>query len=115
MKFIVAIAIHCSLAEPVRRGKHQAMLRPLFTLALAALLSSLHAQETHQVVFFWLDTANKVPVKMQAQDESFTALWSHYKAGPQDPALFEVPAGYQVMDMPMPIAPSAPAPGGDSP
>jgi len=58
------------------------------------------SDKTKQVFDFWLDLANKVPVQMAAEDGSFTVKWKNYKVGPQDPALFEVPAGYQVMPMP---------------
>ncbi len=50
--------------------------------------------------FFWLDVAHKAPVEMAAVNGSFTVKWKNYKVGPQDPALFEVPADYQVMAMP---------------
>jgi hypothetical protein len=53
-----------------------------------------------QVVFFWLDLANKVPVKMASEDGSFTVSYKNYKIGPQDEALFVPPADYQVMPMP---------------
>lgn len=62
--------------------------------------------------FFWIDTARKAPVKMAAEDNSVTILWKNYKAGPQDAALFEVPAGYKVMIMPsMPGMPGGGMPG----
>ncbi len=35
--------------------------------------------------------------EMTADDGSVTLNWKNYKAGPQDPALFEVPKDYQVM------------------
>jgi hypothetical protein len=38
-----------------------------------------------------------VAVKM---NPPVTMLWKNYKAGPQDPALFEPPADYKVMTMP---------------
>lgn len=65
-----------------------------------------------QVFYFWADAAHKVPVQMAAEDGSFTVQWKNYKTGPQDAALFEVPAGYQVMPMPaMPNMPSMPGGG----
>ena len=65
------------------------------------------SDKNHQVFFFWLDTVNKVPLKMEAQDHSFTVKWSNFKSGPQSPDLFEIPAGYQVTPMPaMPGMPS---------
>jgi hypothetical protein len=74
------------------------------------------SDKTHQIFFFWLDTVNQAPVKMEAQDRSFTVSWHKYVAGPQDPNLFELPSGYQVMSMQMPDASGPPpdaAPGGD--
>ena len=58
------------------------------------------SDKSKQVFYFWLDMARKVPVQMAAADGSFTVKWKNYKAGPQDAALFEPPAGYQVIAMP---------------
>jgi len=55
---------------------------------------------SNKVSFLWVDAASKAPVKMAAEDGSFTMLWKNYKAGPQDAALFEPPAGYQVISGP---------------
>lgn len=63
-----------------------------------------------KVYFFWVDTTNKVPVKMAAEDNSVLVLWKNYHAGPQDPALFELPADFKVM--PMPSLPTLPPPSG---
>lgn len=49
---------------------------------------------------FWLDAARKAPLKMAAEDGTFSLVWKSYQAGPQDAALFEVPAGYSIMNMP---------------
>jgi hypothetical protein len=66
------------------------------------------SDKTKDVFFFWLDLAHKVPVQMASENGSFTVKWKNYKSGPQDAALFEVPAGYQVMAMPaMPGMPGA--------
>ncbi len=54
----------------------------------------------NKVFFWWVKDATKAPVKMTSDDGSFTIVWKNYKAGPQDAALFEPPAGYQVMNMP---------------
>ena len=48
----------------------------------------------------WINTSTKQPVKLTAEDGAFTLVWKNYQAGPQDPALFQVPAGYQMMNMP---------------
>jgi len=67
------------------------------------------SDKTKQVFYFWLDLARKVPVQMAAADDSFTVKWKNYKVGPQDAALFEVPADYQVLPMPsLPGATEAP-------
>jgi alpha-glucosidase (family GH31 glycosyl hydrolase) len=67
------------------------------------------SEKDNKVFFFWADAANKTPVKMMAEDGALTIVWKNYKAGPQDAALFEVPAGYQVMQMPA-AGGAAPAP-----
>jgi hypothetical protein len=54
----------------------------------------------NKVFFWWVNMATKTPLKMAADDGSFTVSWKNYKAGPQDPALFEPPADYQIMQMP---------------
>jgi hypothetical protein len=43
---------------------------------------------------------HKVPVAVASPDGAFTAKWTNYKQGPQEPALFEVPADYNLMPMP---------------
>jgi hypothetical protein len=73
---------------------------------------------THDKTYFlWVDAAKKQPVKMAAEDGSFTSSWKNYQAGPQPATLFDIPTGYQVMDMPaMPNMPGGGAlPGGDAP
>jgi hypothetical protein len=66
--------------------------------------------EKGKVFNFWLDATRKVPVEMKAADSSFVVKWTNFKVGPQDPALFEVPKGYQVMNMPgAPASPGASA------
>jgi outer membrane lipoprotein-sorting protein len=58
------------------------------------------SSDTSKKVFdFWLDLTRKVPVKMAAEDGSFTVEWKDYQAGPQSAALFEPPSGYQVIPM----------------
>ncbi len=65
----------------------------------------------NKVFFLWSSVAGKTPVKMAAEDGSFSLLWKNYHAGPQDPALFTVPSGYQTMTLP-----SVPGlPGGAAP
>ena len=45
----------------------------------------------------WVDPATQAPVRMESADGAME--WENFKAEPQPPALFEVPKGYQVMDM----------------
>ena len=53
-----------------------------------------------KVFFWWINPATHSPVKMAADDGSVTMSWKNYKTGAQDPALFQPPSGYQVMQMP---------------
>jgi hypothetical protein len=53
-----------------------------------------------KVFFWWVNVATKAPVKMASEDGTFTVSLKNYKVGPQDAALFEPPADYQVMAMP---------------
>lgn len=65
-----------------------------------------------KVYDMWINPATRQPVKLAAEDGAFTLVWKNYVAGPQDPALFQVPAGYQTMNMPaMPGMPGGGAPG----
>ncbi len=57
------------------------------------------SDKTKQVFHFWLDPVRKIPVQMAAVDGSLTVKWKNFAAGPQDPALFEPPAGYQVTSL----------------
>jgi hypothetical protein len=66
-----------------------------------------------KINYFWLDPANKAPLEMASGDGAYTIKWKNFKAGPQDPALFEPPAGYQVMNMPSGMGmPGGSPPGG---
>jgi hypothetical protein len=66
----------------------------------------------NKVYDLWIDSAKKQPVKLAAEDGAFTATWKNYQAGPQDPALFQVPAGYQMINLPsMPGMPGGGAGG----
>jgi hypothetical protein len=59
-----------------------------------------------KVFFFWVDAAKQLPIKMASDDGSFTIAWKNFQSGPQDPALFEPPSDYQVLNVPsMPGAP----------
>jgi hypothetical protein len=69
--------------------------------------------KTGQIFFLWLNAANKTPVKLLAANGSLVVLWNNYKAGPQNPALFEVPAGFQIMQVASAPGGGAPGDGGD--
>ena len=58
------------------------------------------SDKNNQAVDFWLDPAQKVPMKMAAEDHSFVLKWKKYTVGPQDAALFEVPPDYKVVALP---------------
>jgi len=49
----------------------------------------------NQTVFMWIDKGLNFPVRMKAEDGSWTLDYKNIKKGAQDPALFEIPAGYQ--------------------
>ncbi len=51
-------------------------------------------------VYQWLATDIKFPVKTAAVDGSWMQEFKNIKTGPQPDSLFEVPAGYQKMQMP---------------
>lgn len=48
----------------------------------------------------WMATDISFPVKMAAVDGSWTVEYRDIKIGPQADSLFEIPAGFQKMDMP---------------
>jgi outer membrane lipoprotein-sorting protein len=79
-------------------GKFE-LIGPDMAEGAACMKYKVTSNASNKVSFMWVDAATKAPVKMVAEDGSFTMLWKNYKAGPQDPALFEVPAGYKVMSM----------------
>lgn len=60
------------------------------------------AQGKREMVFQWIDGAEQVPVKTAAVDGSWSMEFKNMQAGPQDQALFEIPAGYQKMSFSMP-------------
>lgn len=51
-------------------------------------------------VFQWIDDANKFPVKTAALDGSWWSEFRNIRTSPQDPALFEIPAGYKKFAIP---------------
>jgi hypothetical protein len=73
------------------------------------------SDKTKQAFFYWLDLANKVPVKMVSEDGAMTVTWKNYKVAPQDEALFVPPTDYQTMPMPeIPGMSGGGSGGGDS-
>jgi len=81
------------------QGKFE-LIGPDTAEGVACTKYKVTSDKENKVFFIWVDTAAKAPVKMVAEDNSITILWKNYKAGPQDPALFEPPADYKVMTMP---------------
>jgi hypothetical protein len=66
-----------------------------------------------KAIFWWINPATKSPVKMASEDGDFTLTWKNYKPGPQDPTLFQPPAGWQVVQMPGGMGmPGSGGPGG---
>lgn len=53
-------------------------------------------------VFQWIDESVHIPVKTAAIDGSWSSEFRHIRTGPQDSALFEIPAGYSKMSFGMP-------------
>lgn len=60
------------------------------------------------VHYEWLSDALAMPLKMAAADGSWSMEYRSLKVGPQDPKLFEVPAGFQRLSLP---GASGPHPG----
>jgi len=56
----------------------------------------------------WVDAATKAPVKIMAEDGTFSMVWRNYKSGPQAASLFEPPADFKPM---APTTASGKAPG----
>lgn len=58
------------------------------------------SQGQRNSIFQWIDERRHFPVKTAAIDGSWSSEFRNIKTGPQDPALFEVPAGYKKFAMP---------------
>ncbi len=54
------------------------------------------------MVFQWIDDTNHFPVKTAAVDNSWWSEFRSISTKPQDPALFEIPAGYNKMNLNIP-------------
>ena len=55
-----------------------------------------------ETIFQWIDDGSRFPVKSAAIDNSWSSEFKNIQTGPQDQALFEIPADYQKMSMGMP-------------
>ncbi len=82
------------------KGKFE-LIGPEMAEGVACIKYKVTSDESTKVNFLWIDAAAKSPVKMASEDGSFIILWKNYKAGPQDASLFEPPADYKVMTMPV--------------
>ncbi len=63
-------------------------------------LITFQVNDKKNQVFQWLATDLKFPFKTAAIDGSWAQEFKNIKIGPQSDSLFEVPAGYQKMQMP---------------
>lgn len=78
-----------------------AKLEPLDTEDLDGVPCTKYRVTTSgRIWFLWVDTAKQAPVKSASENGVATNAYKNYQEGPQDPALFELPADYQVMPMP---------------
>ncbi|MDD5269966.1 MAG: hypothetical protein PHE80_02125 [Candidatus Omnitrophica bacterium] len=50
-------------------------------------------------MYQWIAPSLNMPLRSEAGDGSWTVEYTNIKAGPQDASLFEIPAGYNKMDM----------------
>ena len=60
------------------------------------------AEGKREEVFQWIDESAHMPVKTAAIDGSWSSEFKNIHAGPQDPGIFEIPAGYRPMSFDMP-------------
>lgn len=59
----------------------------------------LSAAGNRQTVYQWMSSDSPVPLRMQAVDGSWSVEYLNVVVGPQPAALFEVPGGFQRMEM----------------
>lgn len=55
------------------------------------------ANGKRESIFQWIDKSAHIPVKTSAIDGSWSSESRNIQLGPQDPTLFEIPAGYSKM------------------
>jgi hypothetical protein len=63
---------------------------------------TFEANGRRESVFQWIDESIHMPVKTAAIDGSWSSEFKNINTGPQDPALFELPDGYNKMSLNMP-------------
>lgn len=51
-------------------------------------------------IIMWISKKSEIPLRIESADKSFSIDYKDIKEGGVDDALFEVPAGYQKMNMP---------------
>lgn len=60
-----------------------------------------------RVMYEWFSEELGVPLKMMPADQTWSMEYRNVKLGPQDPKLFEVPAGFTKMSLPTMPGPAA--------
>lgn len=63
---------------------------------------TFEANGSRETVFQWIDESQHIPVKTAAIDGSWSSEFKNIRSGPQDPALFAIPRGYNKMSLGMP-------------
>jgi hypothetical protein len=51
-------------------------------------------------IYQWIDDATLIPLRTDDADGNWSVEYKNLKTGPQDPRLFEIPAGYRKFTMP---------------
>jgi len=64
--------------------------------------------ESGRTFLLWTDATQDTPVKISAEDGTYTLVWKNYQAGPQNAGLFAPPDDYQDVEMPLPMKLPAP-------
>jgi hypothetical protein len=63
---------------------------------------TVETQGRRESIFQWIDEAMRFPIKTAAIDGSWSSEFKNIRKAPQDPQLFEIPAGYTKMSVNMP-------------
>jgi hypothetical protein len=85
-------------------GREQVAGRPTTKYEVSVSVPGRPARINYE----WLSEELGVPIKMMAADKSWSMEYRNLKLGPQDPKLFEVPAGYKKLVLPAAGALKAP-------